>query len=331
MIKVLALFFFLASSVHAYVPTVESLFRHGANPDVTANGLSLTLVVKKILPGEKPGTSVHDVSLLKNEKAEDYYKIFFTKFGDNLKVAQTRYTSSNFSEAALEHKIYYPNFSAYTIKPNIEQAEKGVFFGLLHSMTLNNGAHLVNYLKSLGVPVRLNTEIINREKVEFLADYKRYLVIISKDRNARKTEVNPMRPDDSAAMNRAEEIMNEPMYTDMKQVKLAKDEGTVAWTVNAGAFEAVVSYRNREVQKIKYKSAAGDFEVICKDYWLANGTHALPRFMLIKSFSGQNYQVEITNLRHYLEKEEDLIRRLKNWDQVLKGKESTEMRPEFLL
>jgi hypothetical protein len=53
--------------------------------------------------------------------------------------------------------------------------------------------------------------------------------------------------------------------------------------------------------------------------------------MLIKTFNGQQYQVEITNVRHYIEKEDDLVRRLKNWDQVLKGKESTELRPEFLL
>ena len=123
---------------------------------------------------------------------------------------------------------------------------------------------MVSYLKALGVPVRLNSEIINREKVEFLASYKRYLVSISKNRNAKKTEVNPMRPDDGSARNRAEEIMKEPMYVDTKQVKLSKDEGHVAWLINAGPFEAVISQNEREVQKLKFKSSAGDFEIICK-------------------------------------------------------------------
>jgi hypothetical protein len=330
MMKVLALLFFVASA-HAYVPTVESLFRHGSNPDISANGISLTLTVKKVNPGEKTSENVNDVSLVKDQKGEEFYKIFFTKSGDHLKVAQTRYNSAAFSEASLQHKVYYPNFSAYTIKPGVETAEKGVFFALLDSLSYNNGSHMVSYLKALGIPVRLNNEIINREKVEFLADYKRYLVTVNKDRNARKTEVNPLQPEDAAARDRAQSIMNESMYTDTKQVKLSKDEGQVAWVVNAGAFEAVVSYKERDVQKIKYKSPAGDFEVICKDYWLANGTHAFPRFMLIKTFNGQQYQVEITNVRHYIEKEDDLVRRLKNWDQVLKGKESTELRPEFLL
>lgn len=328
MMKVLALFLLVSTSVEAYVPTVESLFRHGSNPEVTANGLSLTLVVKKVQPGEKAGSSG---TALLTDKGEDYFKIFFTKNGDALKVAQTRYSSSAFTEASLQHKTYYPNFTPYTIKPGVELAEKGVFFALLHSLTLNNGSHMVSYLKSLGIPVKLNNEIINREKVEFLADYKRYLVAITKDRNAKKTEVNPMKPEDASARNRAEDIMNEPMYVDTKQVKLSKDEGQVAWVVNAGSFEAVVSYKDRDVQRIKYKSAAGDFEIICKDYWLANGTHSMPRYMLIKTFNGQHYQVEITNLRHYIEKEDDLVKRLRNWDQALKGRESADVRPEFLL
>lgn len=330
MIKLLALLV-LTTTANAYVPTVESLFRHGSNPDVTATGISLSFVVKRIQPGETTNVSVSDVSLLRNEKADDYYKVFFTKIGETLKVAQTRYTNNSYSENSLEHKIYYPNFTAYSVKPSIEQAEKGIFFGLLKSIILNDGQHLISYLKALGVPVRLNDEILNREKIEFLADYKRYLVTIFKDRNARKSEANPMRPEDSGARERADQIMGESMYVDTKQVKLSRDEGQIAWVVSSGQFEGVASYKNRDIQRIKYKSPAGDFEIICKDYFLANGTHAVPRFMLIRGFNGQSYQLEVTNLRHYMEKEDDLVKRLKNWDQILKGKESLEMRPEFLL
>ncbi len=330
MMKLFALVF-LISSAHAYVPTVESLFRHGSNPEVVANGVSLTLVVKRINPGEKADSSVTDASLLSSDRAEDYFKIFMTKTGEILKVAQSRYSNPQYSESSLEHKIYYPNFSAYSIRPDIEQIEKGLFYGLIQSLALNDGAHIVNYLKTLGIPVRLNADLINREKIEFLADYKRYLVTISKDRAARKTEVNPMRPDDSAARERAEQIMEQPMYVDTEQVKLGRDEGNIAWIVSAGPFEAVFSYKLRDLQKIKFKSEAGEFEIICKDYWLANGTHALPRFVLIRSLNGQSYQVEITNLRHYIEKPEDMMKRLQNWDQILKGRQSTELRPPFLL
>lgn len=331
MIKVLALFLFFTSFAEAYVPTVESLFRHGSNPDVTANGISLTFMVRKIKLGERTGSALTDVSLLKDSKAEDYFKLFFNKKDELLKVAQSRYNSSNFSEGSLIHKIYYPNFTAFTIKPSPVEAQKGIFFGLINALALNDGAHLVNYLKTLGVPVRLNDELINREKVEFLATYKRYLALIAKDRNAKKTEMNPMKPTDPAARERVDQIMDSPMYVDTGHVKLAKDEGNIAWVVKAKDFEGVVSYKEREISRIKFKSPAGDFEIICKDYWLADGVHSFPKYILVKTLNGEQFQLETLNLRHYNEKEDDMVKRLRNWDQILKGKESTELRPEFLL
>jgi hypothetical protein len=48
MIKMILSLILLSSSAFAYVPSVESLFRHGSNPDITANGVALTFVVKKI-------------------------------------------------------------------------------------------------------------------------------------------------------------------------------------------------------------------------------------------------------------------------------------------
>lgn len=329
MIKFVALLLFV-TNLYAYVPTVESLFRHGSNPDISANGISLTMTVKKIHPGEK-STHVNDASLLVEEKEIDFYKVFFSKFSESLKLSQARYNSASFSEASLQHKIYLGNYTPFSIKANVEALEKGIFFGMIQAIAFNNGALLLNYLKSLDVPVKLNNEIINREKIEFLADYKRYLILTAKDRNARKTEENPLHPNDPAARERAQSIMGASMYTDQKQVKLSKENGAAAWLVTAGAFEAIFSFKERDLLSLRYKSQAGEFELICKDYWLANGAHSFPRFILVKTLTGEQYQVEVTNLRHYLEKEEDLIKRLKNWDQILKGKDSTEARPEFLL
>lgn len=330
MIKLIFVLICLSSSAFAYVPTVESLFRHGSNPDVTANGVSLTFTVKKIEAVAKEAPK-NEETLLNESKAEDFYKLFFTKNHDVMKVAQTRYDNNTFSEASLLEKHYYPNFSPYTIKGSSEESEKGIFQGMLRSMLFNDGVFLVNYLKSLGVPVKLNGEIINRQKVEYLASYKQYLITINKDRTARKTATNPLKPDDAAQRERVDRVMNEPMYVDQKQVKLSRENGEMAWLVTAGPFEAVISYKMREIRKIKYKSQLGEFEINCKDYWLANGTHAMPRFILVKDYKGETFQVEITNLRHYLEKEVDLVNRLKKWDSLLKGKESNDPKPPFLL
>lgn len=327
----LSLLVLVSTTAFGFVPTVESLFRHGSNPDVTASGITLTLNVKRINQGEKSDNNVTDASLLTREREEDFYKVFFTKKDNTVRVVQVRYSNGDYSDKSIEHKLYFPNFTSYTVRADWEQAEKGLFFGVLQSLALNDGAPLLKYLKSLEVPVKLNDEIINREKVELLANYKRYLIVTGKDRNARKTEINPLKPDDREARERADNIMAQPMYVDTDQVKLGRDDGDISWIVNAGALEAVFSYKMRDLSKVKLKSPLGEMEMIFKDYWLANGSHSLPRFILIRSLSGEVYQVELTNLRHYIVKESDFIKQLNDWDQTLRGKASTEVRPPFML
>lgn len=331
MIRLAIILLFSSFSALAYIPTVESLFRHGENPDVTANGVSVTFAIKKI-DGSVKSEVPSDSSLLSEAKSEDFYKLFFTKISsDSMKVAQTRYDNSSFSEGSLIGKQFFSNFTAYTIKSNPEDTEKGLFHAMLRSMVFNDGAFIINYLKSLGVPVKLNNEIINRQKVEYLASYKQYLVAINKDRTSKKTELNPLKPDDLVEREKIEKVMSGPMYVDQGQVKLTRDNGEIAWLVTADSFEAVISYKERDIKRFKYKSPLGEIEMTCKDYWLANGTHSLPRYILVKDYKGESYQVEILNLRHYLEKEVDLINRLKKWDSLLKGKDSHDPKPPFIL
>lgn len=330
MIKWILVLASLSTSAMAYVPTVESLFRHGSNPEVTTNGVSISFVVRPMGTGAKEVTK-EEGSLLVENKSQDFYKMFFTKVSPEVtKVAQTRYDNANYSEGSLLEKRYYPNFTAYTIKGNAEQSEKGIFQGMLHSILFNDGAFLVNYLKTLGVPVKVNTEIINRKKIEYLASYKKYLVAINKDRT-RKNAVNPLKPDDAAAREKIDQVMKEPMYVDQNHVKISREDGQMVWLVSAGPFEAVLSYKLRDIQKIKYKSQLGEYEIIAKDYWLANGTHSLPRHIMVKDYKGEAFEIEMTNLRHYVDRESDLIKRLKKWDGLLKGKESLDPKPAFLL
>jgi hypothetical protein len=209
--------------------------------------------------------------------------------------------------------------------------QKGVFFALINSLAYNNGSHMVNYLKTLGVPVKLNSDLINREKIDYLASYKRYLVTINQNKALKKTESNPLRPQDAATRERVEAVMNESMYVDTKQVRLSKEESEMAWFAEAGPFTAVFSYNTRDLLKLVLKSAAGEIEILCRNYGLLNGTHRFPRTMLIRDFSGDNYEVEVTDLRHYVERDDDVLRRQKKWDMILKGKESANPRPDFLL
>lgn len=318
---------FLSLQAMAYVPTVESLFRNGANPDITANAVMISLKVTHLAP-----TGQAEGSLLGDQKQEEFFRLYFQQSSpDTWKVSQARYSDGTFSESSFIDKVYHPNFTAFSLKGAGEESEKGLFFATLTSMLFNNGSFMMNYLKSLGVPVRPNTELINREKVALLAEYKRYLTAVNKDRMAKRSLQNPLAPDDPSSRERAERIMKDPMYVDTNHVTLSRQEGSVAWLVSAGAFEAVISYKLREIQKIKFKSKLGEFEISAKEYGLANGTHHLPKYVFVKDYKGGQYQLEFSDLRHYNEKEEDLVRRLKKWDSITKASGVISQRPPFLL
>lgn len=330
MIKItfFAISFLVSSSLYAFIPSVESLFRHGSNPDVTANGVMVTFSLKKMVTQ----SDLNEKESEELTKQTNFYRLFFTKVNsETMKVAQVHYENASFNDTALKGKVYYPNFTAYTVKGMPEDAMKGIFFTSLRSIIFNDGTFLLNYLKTAGVPVKLNNEIINYPKREYLNSYKRYLSAINKDRASKRSEPNPLKPEDPVAREKVDTTMNEPMYLDQKQVKLATENGEVAWMVNAGPFEAALSYKEREIQRIKYKSQLGEFDIYYRDYWLANGTHAVPRLIVVKDYKGEMFQLEILNMKHYLEKESDLILRLKKWDSILKGKETTHTSPPFLL
>src|SRR5690606_7231815 len=93
--------FFVSSSVFGFVPTVESLFRHGSNPDVTADGVTLTLSVKRINQGEKTISNITDASLLSDEREEDFYKIYFAKKDETVRLVQVRYSNGEYSDKAI--------------------------------------------------------------------------------------------------------------------------------------------------------------------------------------------------------------------------------------
>ena len=322
--KFLLLFFVLSQTAWSYVPTVESLFRNGSNPDMNGNVAIVNLKVTKV----DPSGIVQDE---KNSNSE-YFRIYYTRSSDDVvKLNQFKFPDQSFNEDDFVHRTYYSNFNAFTLANQPSSVEKSLFYGVMQSLVLQDGQYLVNYLKSKGLPLRLNKEIINREKINLLAQYKQYLVTINQDKEARKTLENPLRPNSADKREHVEKVMNESMYVDTQHVVLAKEGSDMSWKVSAGGFDASVSYDKRYLQKLGFKGENGDIEFIFKDYGLVNATHVLPRFILIRDFNGDNYQVEVLNLRYASLNDASFVKKLREWDQKAKARNVEVLRPSFLL
>lgn len=322
--KFLLCLLFIAQSSWGYVPTVESLFRNGSNPDITGNVAILNFKISKM----DPSGIIQDTSSFTKEN----YQVHYVKFNDEVyKLNQFKFSGDGFNEKDIIHHAYYPNYNAFSFANQPNAVDKSFFYGILNSLVLQDGSFLVNYLKSLGLPLKLNKEIINREKIQYLAQYKQYLVTINQDREARKTLENPLRPSDPAKREKVDSVMNESMYVDTQQVKLSKDSGEMSWKVSVGGFDASVSYNKRHLQKIVFKTQSGEVEFLFKDYGLVNANHVLPKQILIRDVHGDNYQIEIVNLRYTNITENAYLKKLKEWDKTAREQSVEILRPGFML
>jgi len=307
----------LSMNVFGYVPTVESLFRHGGNPDVSASSVALNIRVSTEKKDEVGG------------KVESFFKLYLTKAGqDSLRISQARYDSVGFIENEINHKFYLSNFSGVLTKDESLNVERGLFWGILRSIYFNDGRQLVNLLKTLGAKVSLNDEILNREKIELLVDYKKYLISSAKFLN--QSEANPLRPVDPTERSEVDKLLNQSMYSDFNQVKLVKVGEEMLWGIDAEVFWGLISFEKRHPVRIKYKFEGSDTEISFLNYYMFDGIHYGPKDILIKTAEGEVYNLEIINARYFNEKEEDALTRIRRWDQFLKNKKEFEPRPKFL-
>ncbi len=123
--KVIFSTIFLLTSLHvfSYVPTVESLFRHGGNPEVASNAVVLNIKVSTEKKEENIG------------KVESFFKLYLSKSGtDAIKISQARYDSMGFIENEINHKYYNPNFSGTFLNGENPNVERGLFWTSLRSI-----------------------------------------------------------------------------------------------------------------------------------------------------------------------------------------------------
>lgn len=317
--RVLTLALSLAcATAQAYVPTVEALFRHGANPDVTTNGLVLSASIS----GYNPYA----------EKTEAAAKQLWVKWIYNvtpqgkLRLTQLLYSAAAMTEASLLDKVYIGDLTPRSFTANA--AERGAFISLLNSQLINDGSFMVDFLQQMGIHVKLNSEIVNQEKVSLLHRHRLWLKNSRGGRAA--SEESPLAPSAPAERERVSKVMGSPMFLDTQQVSLTRFHGEPAWHISADGFEAYVDDAQREVRQLTLRRPGGDVEIVCRDAMLLNGTHRMPRQYIVKNGQDQYFQVNVLSLRHFSEGPNDFLTRLRRYDQLLGHKQEAIEKPGFL-
>ena len=313
-----ALITMVSIGAQAYVPTVEALFRHGANPDVTTNAMVLSASVSSYNPFA--------------EKTETTGKQLWVKWIYNvtpqgkLRLTQLIFNSATMAESALVDKTYISDLSPKSFNAN--SIERGLFISMLNSQLINDGSFMVDFLRLAGVPVRLNNEIVNQDKVALLQRYRGWLNRNKANRS--NGEESPMSPASPADRERVTRLMSSPMFLETQQVALSRFHGEPAWHITAEGFDGYVDDAQREIRQLLLRRATGEIEISCRAALLLNGTHRMPRQIVVRNTQDQSHQVNLISLKHYHEGPNDLLARLRRYDQVLSRKQEAIDRPAFL-
>lgn len=321
--KYLILALLISVPALAYVPTVESLFRNGSNPDVTTNAIMLSAKVSPFSPFDDAPAA---------EKGKDLWVrwIYNVTPQGRLKLTQLIYRAPSMTDASLVDKAFVSELTPQSFGTTPLALERGLFVSLLNSLLINDGSFLVDFLRSRGVPVRRNDDLLNQEKRNLLLRHRAWLQKNNGGRGA-VAEDSPLNPADSSERQRVDQLMAAPMYQDTKQVSLSRHQGAPAWHVKADAFEAWVTDEKRQIQHVTMKSGAIELELQLRDYILFNGAHSMARLMTVKGSQDQLWQLEVTGIRTFTESNPELINRLRRYDQVLQQKQEAVQKPGFLL
>ncbi|MFP5458356.1 MAG: hypothetical protein ACLGG7_06460 [Bacteriovoracia bacterium] len=320
-------YFFIALVValpaFGYVPTVESLFRNGNNPDVTTNAIMVSAKVSL--------HSLFEETTSTEKKADLWVRwIYNVTPQGRLKLTQLIYRAPSMTDASLVDKVFISELSPRSFGSTPNALERGLFVSLLNSLLINDGSFLVDFLRSKEISVRKNDDLINQEKKNLLLRHRSWL---QKNNGGRGSlaEDSPINPADANEKVRVEQILSSPMYQDTKQVSLTRHQGLPAWHVKAEGFEAWVSDDKRHIQQVLMKSGPSEIELQFRDYLLLNGVHNMPRLITVKGMQDQVWKVEVMGVRTFNETHPELVNRLKRYDLVLRQKQETVERPGFFL
>lgn len=273
--------FIRSLSLFASVPTMEGLFRNGANENLTGNLFTLDLLVT-----EQP-----KIQETEEKPKENFLKlIFFQEEDKTVNLFQFQYLDSSMSDKKIAHFTKVPNHS-HKLK-NDSNVERAVFFSILNMIGLNNSGPITSILRKYNADFKYNREILNGEKMALYRNYRGYLS--DKDKASKESPMNPIKPEDKL---RVDELIKSSLYKDTGNVKLIKRDGIYYWQVNLSRANALFSNENHFIKEMKLLVLKGSIELDFDDFSSISGTQMLPGQIMIKDSNERFYKVRIIDYK----------------------------------
>ncbi|OUR92909.1 hypothetical protein A9Q84_20575 [Halobacteriovorax marinus] len=298
---VLCVLFHTALSIAAN-PSIEGLFR---NPNSKAINGDL-IVIKALIQRE-------ETDLAKFEPR--FFKFIFSlEYEARIQFLQIEYKNGAMTKNGVMSTLFLNDLVPKVV--NDELLERNLFYSFLIMYGLNKSDGMAGLLKKYSTMYMSNKDSLNQEKIELYDRYKKYLVAINNDETIKDDLQSPMESEDEEEKKRIAELKSTNMYVSNEKLKLEKIGNNFFLNLNIDGINARFTNEEHQLVSLKVTKGTTDVETYFSDYILFNGTHELPKHIMLKDQEKNIYNIRFLGYKIYTNKGDSLTKRALSYKKI---------------
>lgn len=313
-IQTLLLVLTLAHSASAAIPTIESLFRNGANADVAGDTIAISFMIEKIKTEEvAPDNPSADTPV--------YAKIIFSNSeNEPIKMLQILY-----GNASMDDSSAYDLVSSSNLLDQIKKdspVERKLFMSMLMMYGLNSSEGMNFVIERVSPDFKPNREIVNTEKRELYRKYTNYLRKKGESSTDMADVDSPLKPSNPDEQEVANEILGRKFLNDTGAVELLRQKGSFFWEVRLENMLAKFTHKDHRLRSLLLTTIDGPLQVSIGDFVMFNGVHELPKMMNWVFPNGDSYKITTLTHQDFVSRSKSFAQRIQDYEKVVEKNRS---------
>ncbi|EQC43393.1 hypothetical protein [Bacteriovorax sp. Seq25_V] len=327
----------LTLNTFAAIPTMEGLFRNSINPDITDN-----LIVVNVKASVKP----HEEEAVADTA---FYKVLINNTsGERKEVIIAKYATAEMDNDHIIDVKFLSNEMDLLKEEN--RTMRNLNFATLSMFTTNSSVMISKIIKKFDSNYTLNSELVNLEKKELFAKYKKYLInkneydkkkkqmkkdgITVEEGAALVEPVSPLTSEDEEEKKRIEGMLTGSIYNQQTHIKLSKDGAEFFWNIETDRLTAKFKNETHQLKSLKLNMEIDEVAIIPNDY-VTFKQYQLPKKYLFKNKQYEN-EIEIVNYYTFQSKNKSFSERVSEYKKIIENTkytqpESSDNQPQILL
>lgn len=300
----------ISISAFGYTPTVESLFRNGNNVEVGTNTLAASMYITRLLREDES-------ELTEGPPRKTAYKfVIGNENEDRPRLVQLDYRNGVISNETM-NRIHVKNlFSLKKLGLSNEQEESKVFYSLISSLLLNKSDMMMNFLTEIEPSLKKNKELIDKDHLSLLNNYRWYLKKKNEDENSEEL-VNPLKPENEEKMELVKKTLERSLLLKSPSVKRVLERDEFFWDIQTDKIFARFENKTHQLKKLTITTMKGKIEIDLHHYVIFGGGIEFPEIIYFKDLAGQTFEIKMSKISHFKDNANNFDNRIKRYEKAL--------------